>query len=362
MRVSPAETSNSMNARILHDGPWSVTAARLHLTRKVPARIGRPAPRMRTAPRRWPRRRLASPAPPRRLRHAADQRRQDRFERARARPREPAGQDRVSSTPSPEQTGVRLLPLGAYSLDTRIQLAQRAPRSLDVQYYVLENDPTGRLLMRRCATRRCAACACGCWSTTSTRPHRSAAARPGGVPERRGAPVQPVLLRPLRRRRRPLHGVDLRLRPAQPPHAQQALHRRRRDGGGRRAQHRRRIFPARAWTRTSSTWTRSSMGAVVQLDGGHLRPLLEQRGRLSRSRRSASRSATRRRAPRRSTRSSQPAAVAADRAARDRPARLRPARRGARRRPARPRVGHRPRLRRPARKAARDVAARSPSR
>jgi putative cardiolipin synthase len=52
------------------------------------------------------------------------------------------------STPSPEQTGVRLLPLGAYSLDTRIQLAQRATRSLDVQYYVLENDPTGRLLMK----------------------------------------------------------------------------------------------------------------------------------------------------------------------------------------------------------------------
>ncbi len=51
------------------------------------------------------------------------------------------------STPSPEQTGVRLLPLGAYSLDTRIQLAQRAATSLDVQYYVLENDPTGRLLM-----------------------------------------------------------------------------------------------------------------------------------------------------------------------------------------------------------------------
>jgi cardiolipin synthase C len=51
------------------------------------------------------------------------------------------------SSPSPEQTGVRLLPLGAYSLDTRIQLAQRASTSLDVQYYVLENDPTGRLLM-----------------------------------------------------------------------------------------------------------------------------------------------------------------------------------------------------------------------
>jgi hypothetical protein len=33
------------------------------------------------------------------------------------------------SSPSPEQTGVRLLPLGAYSLDTRIQLAQRASTS-----------------------------------------------------------------------------------------------------------------------------------------------------------------------------------------------------------------------------------------
>jgi cardiolipin synthase C len=52
-----------------------------------------------------------------------------------------------NSIPSPEQTGVRLLPLGAYSLDTRIQLAQRATSSLDVQYYVLEDDPTGRLLM-----------------------------------------------------------------------------------------------------------------------------------------------------------------------------------------------------------------------
>ena len=51
------------------------------------------------------------------------------------------------SSPAPEQTGVRLLPLGAYSLDARIQLAQRATASLDVQYYQLENDSTGRLLL-----------------------------------------------------------------------------------------------------------------------------------------------------------------------------------------------------------------------
>jgi putative cardiolipin synthase len=51
------------------------------------------------------------------------------------------------SSPSPELTGVRLLPLGAYSLDTRLQLAQRAATSLDVQYYQFENDSTGRLLL-----------------------------------------------------------------------------------------------------------------------------------------------------------------------------------------------------------------------
>ena len=52
-----------------------------------------------------------------------------------------------ASTPSEDQSGVRLMPLGAFSLDARIQLAQRASRTLDVQYYVLENDATGRLLL-----------------------------------------------------------------------------------------------------------------------------------------------------------------------------------------------------------------------
>src|SRR5204863_4396751 len=62
-------------------------------------------------------------------------------------PESPLVKIAIRSSPSPEQTGVRLLPLGAYSLDTRIQLAQRASTSLDVQYYVLENDSTGRLLL-----------------------------------------------------------------------------------------------------------------------------------------------------------------------------------------------------------------------
>ena len=40
------------------------------------------------------------------------------------------------------------MPLGAYSLDARIQLARRAKHSLDVQYYLIQNDATGRLLLR----------------------------------------------------------------------------------------------------------------------------------------------------------------------------------------------------------------------
>ena len=49
-----------------------------------------------------------------------------------------------ASTPSPELSGFRLLPLGLFSLDTRLQLAQRARHSLDVQYYVIEDDSSGR--------------------------------------------------------------------------------------------------------------------------------------------------------------------------------------------------------------------------
>jgi putative cardiolipin synthase len=52
------------------------------------------------------------------------------------------------STPAPTLTGFRLMPDGFYSLDTRIQLARRARDSLDVQYYLIQDDRTGRLLMR----------------------------------------------------------------------------------------------------------------------------------------------------------------------------------------------------------------------
>ncbi len=50
--------------------------------------------------------------------------------------------------PEPELSGFRLLPLGTFSLDTRVQLARRAEVSLDIQYYHIENDETGRWLLR----------------------------------------------------------------------------------------------------------------------------------------------------------------------------------------------------------------------
>src|SRR2546423_8783107 len=52
------------------------------------------------------------------------------------------------SSPGPELTGFRLIPLGVYSLDARIPPARPARYSLDLQYYLIQNDRTGRLLMR----------------------------------------------------------------------------------------------------------------------------------------------------------------------------------------------------------------------
>jgi cardiolipin synthase C len=57
---------------------------------------------------------------------------------------------RIASTsqPAPELSGFRLMPLGLFSLDARVQLARRAEVSLDVQYYHFANDETGRWLLR----------------------------------------------------------------------------------------------------------------------------------------------------------------------------------------------------------------------
>jgi cardiolipin synthase C len=52
------------------------------------------------------------------------------------------------SIPAPTLTGFRLLPDAFYSLDARIQLVTRARDSLDVQYYLIQDDRSGRLLMR----------------------------------------------------------------------------------------------------------------------------------------------------------------------------------------------------------------------
>ena len=54
----------------------------------------------------------------------------------------------AASVGEPPLTGFRLMPLGLYSLDARIELIRRAQSSLDVQYYLIQNDRSGRLFMR----------------------------------------------------------------------------------------------------------------------------------------------------------------------------------------------------------------------
>src|SRR5690242_6502717 len=53
-----------------------------------------------------------------------------------------------ASSPSPELTGFRLMPLASYSLDARVELIRQAQYSLDIQYSLIANDRTGRLLLR----------------------------------------------------------------------------------------------------------------------------------------------------------------------------------------------------------------------
>ena len=55
-----------------------------------------------------------------------------------------------ASTPPGDEglSGFRLMPAGFYSLDARVELARRATRSLDLQYYQINNDKTGHLLLR----------------------------------------------------------------------------------------------------------------------------------------------------------------------------------------------------------------------
>ena len=58
------------------------------------------------------------------------------------------GRPARSAPPDPELSGFRLIPSGDAALDTRLQLAASAQRSLDVQCYHIENDDTGRTFLR----------------------------------------------------------------------------------------------------------------------------------------------------------------------------------------------------------------------
>ena len=82
-------------------------------------------------------------------------------------PGTPLGRSVAASTPEGPHSGFRLLPLGPFSYDTRLQLAGLASVSLDLQYYHFEADETGRTLpraLRDAALRgvRGAGCGCGC--------------------------------------------------------------------------------------------------------------------------------------------------------------------------------------------------------
>ena len=66
-------------------------------------------------------------------------------------PQSPLVRIAKDSTPPGDEglSGFRLMPAGFYSLDARVELAKRATRSLDVQYYQINNDKTGHLLLRQ---------------------------------------------------------------------------------------------------------------------------------------------------------------------------------------------------------------------
>ncbi|MGJ7511099.1 phospholipase D family protein [Variovorax sp. GT1P44] len=52
----------------------------------------------------------------------------------------------AAQLPAGAQSGFRLLPQGSYALDARLALIQRATRTLDLQYYIWDNDDSGRAI------------------------------------------------------------------------------------------------------------------------------------------------------------------------------------------------------------------------
>ena len=60
----------------------------------------------------------------------------------------PLGRIAQASTADPEQSGFRLMPTGGFALQARLELVKRAARTLDLQYYQIHDDRTGRYLLR----------------------------------------------------------------------------------------------------------------------------------------------------------------------------------------------------------------------
>ena len=54
----------------------------------------------------------------------------------------------AASRPPGDLSGFRLLPTGSYAFNTRIALARRARHTLDAQYYIVEDDETGRAILK----------------------------------------------------------------------------------------------------------------------------------------------------------------------------------------------------------------------
>jgi putative cardiolipin synthase len=58
------------------------------------------------------------------------------------------GRIAADSSPDASLSGFRLLPIGAFAIDTRLALIGRAQQTIDVQYYLIQDDETGRYLLR----------------------------------------------------------------------------------------------------------------------------------------------------------------------------------------------------------------------
>jgi putative cardiolipin synthase len=65
-----------------------------------------------------------------------------------ASPNEELGRIASESVPATARSGFRPLPQSVFSMDARLTLARHAQKSLDLQYYLLENDVTGHTVLR----------------------------------------------------------------------------------------------------------------------------------------------------------------------------------------------------------------------